>query len=105
MRQVIVGSGITGPLKGTLSATLPAKGLPTLTSKGKAAQIVKAGRYRLRIADQTAKAGFTLQQSGKKAKELTTSDFVGKHTIYVTLAPGRWSFSGGGKASPLIVIA
>jgi hypothetical protein len=93
--QDIVGSDIKPALRGTLVGTLSAKGTPTLRSKGKSISVLRAGRYKFAITDQDPKASFVLQAVGGKPKELTAADFVGKHSVTVTLDAGRWMFSSG----------
>jgi len=101
--QDIVGSGVSAALRGTLTGTVGASGKPTLTSKGRTASTLKAGRYVFAITDGDPKAGFSLQihQTGSiapKSTVLTGVAFVGKQRKIVTLKTGEWMYySGRGK--------
>jgi hypothetical protein len=90
----------TAKLRGTLTGTLSAAGKPTLTSKGKAVSILKAGRYRVAITDQDPKGSFTIKQhqtgpTDLKSTDLTGLEFVGKRSKIVTLRAGVWMYYSG----------
>jgi hypothetical protein len=98
LQQDLIGSqAAQTALKGTLAGSLSPAGKPTLTSKGKAVSIIKAGRYRFAINDQDPKASFTLQAVDGKPTDITASAFVGKHSRYVTLKAGRWMYFSDAK--------
>jgi len=106
LQQDLVGSEAgKSALKGTLTGALSPKGKLTLLSKGKLVSILKAGRYKVAITDQSAKASFTLEAvNGGTVKDLTTAPFVGKHTVTVQLSAGRWMYyANRGKASYFLV--
>lgn len=106
LQQDLVGSESgKSAIKGTLTGALTPRGKLTLSSKGKLVSIVKAGRYKFSITDQSAKASFTLEAvNGGTVKDLTTAPFVGKHTVTVQLSAGRWMYySNRAKASYFLV--
>jgi hypothetical protein len=106
LQQDLVGSESgKSAIKGTLTGALTPRGTLTLSSKGKLVSIVKAGRYKFAITDQSAKASFTLEAvNGGTVKDLTTAPFVGKHTVTVQLNAGRWMYySNRAKASYFLV--
>jgi len=104
----VVGSGVKAdPFRGTLIATVGAKGTLAMTLKGKAAATLRSGRYTITVTDQSSKAGFTLQEIRRPAEALSGIAFVGKRTVNVDLTPGQWFFYPTilGAKSYFIVIA
>jgi hypothetical protein len=109
-QQQLAGSAVKAAVMGTVTGTLSKNAKwPTLTNKGKAVSVIKAGRYRFTITDQDPKHGVTLQAvdtgssmittTPKVSQDLTGVAFVGKHSTFVTLTPGQWRyFSDPGKA-------
>ena len=65
-----------------------------LTSGGKKATKVKAGKYTFAIADKASFHNFVLEQEsgGKFEKQLTSVPFVGKKSVTVTLKKGKWKY-------------
>jgi hypothetical protein len=96
-QQQLVGSlaAKTAPLKGTLVGTLAANGALTLKLKGKTVSSLVAGRYRFTITDKSPKASFTVWSDSGKPKAITGSSFVGRHSEFLTLTPGSYSYSAG----------
>ena len=91
----LIGQNII-PFRGTLTATLSAKGKPTLTDKGKVVSTLQVGRYTFAITDQDPKGSFTILGPKMKSKtSLTGVKFVGKHSATVTLKAGKWTYSTG----------
>jgi hypothetical protein len=90
---------------GTLTGGLTVSGTPTLTLKGKPVTALAAGRYSFVITDKDPKGSFTIQPvTGTMTKDLTSPQFVGRHTVAVNLTAGRWMyFSGLGKAHYVLV--
>ncbi len=84
------GTAVQGVLIGTVKAT--AAGALTLTREGKAVANLKAGRYRVTVDDRSKKSGFILQQVRGRARTVTGTSFVGKHTVTVELRAGQWFF-------------
>lgn len=65
-----------------------------LTSGGKKATKVKAGKYTFVIADKASIHNFVLErESGAKfEKQLTSVSFVGTKKVTVTLKKGKWKY-------------
>ena len=65
-----------------------------LTSAGKKATKVKAGKYTFAISDKASVHNFVLEQEsgGKFEKQLTSVPFVGTKNVTVTLKKGKWKF-------------
>jgi plastocyanin len=82
----------TGSLRGTLFATVKPTGNLTLTSGGLGVTKLKAGRYKVTVADKAPKRSFVLQHKGGSATTLGGVSFVGTRTTVVTLTAGQWTF-------------
>jgi plastocyanin len=65
-----------------------------LTSAGKKATKLKAGKYTFVVADKASVHNFVLERvsGGKFEKQLTSVPFVGKKTVTVTLKKGKWKY-------------
>jgi plastocyanin len=65
-----------------------------LTSGGKKATKLKAGKYTFVVADKASIHNFVLEQvsGGKFEKQLTTVPFTGTKTVTVTLKKGKWKY-------------
>jgi plastocyanin len=65
-----------------------------LTSAGKKATKLKAGKYTFVVADKASIHNFVLEQvsGGKWEKQLTAVPFVGTKTVTVTLKKGKWKY-------------
>jgi hypothetical protein len=102
----VVGSSTgAGPFRGRLDGRVPATGKPTLTVGGRPVATLLKGRYSFAVVDRSSKGAFTVQQVSKKAINLTSLAFVGKHTVTVALSTGRWMFySAAGKKSYFVVV-
>jgi hypothetical protein len=106
----LAGSGAV-QFRGTLGATLSAKGTPMLTTKGKPVSILKSGSYKFAINDQDATGSFNIRRiktdgSLFKADVLTGVTFIGKHSPTITLKPGHWTyFSGHGAVHNFLVVS
>src|SRR5262249_44973811 len=88
LQQDIVGSAA---LAGTLTGALPGKGKPTLTNKGKPVTVLKSGRYKVAISDQTKKGAFVVEAvNGGTVKDLTAAPF--RRSVTLELTPGRWMY-------------
>ena len=94
-------------LLGTLAASVTAAGNVTLTYQGRAIGSLSAGRYTITVTDHSTKRGFVLKQIRKAATTVTTSVFVGRRSVTLTLEPGEWFFypTSAGKKSNFIVVA
>ena len=80
-------------LKGTLQATVTTKGALKLTSGGKTVSRLAAGRYKIAIADQDAKASFTILGPTYTApKTLSATGFKGRHSVVLSLTSGKWTY-------------
>ena len=87
----IVGSA-NAVFRGTLRASVTPTGKATLTFKGKPVTLLKAGRYTFIVTDESARAGFNVQEIKKAAQTVTTSSFEGTKSRTITLAAGQWFF-------------
>jgi plastocyanin len=65
-----------------------------LTSGGKKATKLKAGKYTFVVADKASIHNFVLEQvsGGKWEKQLTAVPFVGTKKVTVTLKKGKWKY-------------
>ena len=65
-----------------------------LTSAGKKATKLKAGKYTFVVADKASIHNFVLEQvsGGKFEKQLTTVPFTGTKTVTLTLKKGKWKY-------------
>src|SRR5205085_7937394 len=101
-----VGSAIL-PLRGTIKVAVNAAGKLSLAYDGKSVSSLKAGRYTLAVADQSATSGFMLQKKGHAAKAITGRKFVGKQSLSkFELTAGKWIFApSSGKQSFTIPVA
>jgi hypothetical protein len=86
-----VGSKIL-PVRGTLTGGVDTAGRPSLLFAGKKVGSLEAGRYKVTLLDETAKAAFFLQLLHRQPKALSGKAFVGKRTATVALAAGQWMF-------------
>jgi hypothetical protein len=106
VQKDLVGSATSVKLAGTLKGSLSAAGKPALTtSTGKPVTVLKSGRYRFHIIDQSKRDSFTLQPVKGKAKDLTAVEFTGPHTVYVTLQPGRWMYYSDAKKAVYFLVS
>lgn len=104
----IVGSQSgTATLRGTIAATVSASGAITFKFKGKPVTELKSGKYTFKVTDDSKKAGFNVQQSGKTAHTVTTVPFHGTKSQTITLGKGQWFVYGTfvGKKSYFLVTA
>jgi hypothetical protein len=79
-------------LRGTLDATVSAKGTPKLTFKGRIVTTLAAGRYTITVVDQSKRSGFIIQETRKASKTLAAVPFVGKKSASIDLQAGQWFF-------------
>ena len=77
-------------LRGTVGPGFTIK----LTLNGKKVKTLKAGRYKLVVADRSSFHNFELErESGAKfERDVTKVPFVGTRTITVTLSKGQWKY-------------
>jgi hypothetical protein len=97
----IVGSGIA-PFRGVLTAAVSPSGTLSVQHY---APTLKAGRYRLSVADRSTSSGLLLRKARAKSVSVTGAAFVGKRTATVMLTAGTWVFATrAGKPSVTIVV-
>jgi hypothetical protein len=91
--------------RGALSGNVSTTGKLSLTYLGKAVGSLKTGSYKVTVLDETAKAAFYLQRLGATAPtKVSSTGFIGKHTVTLTLKAGQWFFySTPGKKSYFLV--
>jgi plastocyanin len=85
------GQGSATPtLKGTVGPGFTI----SLKMNGKLVKSLKAGSYKVVIADKASIHNFTLEQEkgGKFEKHLTSTPFTGTKTATVTLKAGKWKY-------------
>jgi plastocyanin len=63
-----------------------------LTKAGKAVKSIKAGTYRLVVADRSSAHNFVLERQGGAERQITSVRFVGTKTVTVKLTKGVWKF-------------
>jgi hypothetical protein len=99
--QDVVGSALT-PFRGTLSGIVTAAGRLSIAYKGKSVTSLKAGRYAISVVDRSSSNGFAVK--GKRSTvSVTGMAFVGKRTVTLNLAAGRWSFGPSASKSTYTV--
>jgi hypothetical protein len=103
--DVQAGLLASGAVAGTLKGTLNAKGVVTLTNRGKAVKTLAAGKYSFSITDKDPKASFTiLGPKSTRTSALTGAGFVGRHSVTLNLTVGRWVYySNIGKQHSFVV--
>jgi hypothetical protein len=104
----VVGSQTgTTTLRGTIAATVSARGLISFRFKGKPVTTLKSGKYAFKVVDQSKKAGFNVQQTGNTAHTVTTGPFHGTKSQTITLGKGQWFVYGTfvGKKTYFLVTA
>ena len=79
-------------MRGTLTGGIDTAGRLSLLFKGKSVGSLKAGRYKVSLLDETAKAAFILRLLNKQPRTLSGKAFVGRHTVTVSLKAGQWMF-------------
>jgi hypothetical protein len=77
-------------LLGTVKVTLTAKDRLSVTAGGKAVSKLAAGRYKLVIADGSAKRDVSLRRIADAPKQLTSRGFTGTRSTTVDLTSGQW---------------
>jgi hypothetical protein len=96
----------TAPVRATLDGDVSTAGKLTLTLQGKPLSSLKAGRYRIVVLDETARSAFTIGRTGQPPTTISDRAFVGRRTVTMSLAPGRWSFySTPARRSTFVVTA
>ncbi|MFL5944974.1 MAG: plastocyanin/azurin family copper-binding protein [Gaiellaceae bacterium] len=75
-------------LRGTVGPGFTIK----LTKAGTVVKTLKAGTYKLTVADRSNEHNFVLQRQGGAKRELTSLSFVGTKTATVKLTRGVWTF-------------
>ncbi len=93
--------------RGTLAGTVSPSGALALTYDGKRVTEIDAGRYTVSVVDRSKTSGFVIQQVNKLATTVTTSAFVGKRSLPVTLTAGQSLFypTFVGKKTYFLVVA
>jgi len=93
-------------LLGTLIGRVNPSGKLTLTYGGIPVTKVKAGRYKITVADKTPSRSFTVQRVGHAATTVSGVSFVGTHSVTLSLLAGKWTFftSAGTKSSSTFTV-
>jgi hypothetical protein len=99
--------GSTGALRGTLIGSVKSAGKLTLTSGGSPVAKLKAGRYKITVADTSRARSFVVQAKGRSPVTISGVSFVGNHSVTLVLAAGQWSFytSGGAKSTSSFTVS
>ena len=89
-----VGASARQTATPTLRGTVGPGFTISLKLDGKRVTTLKAGKYKLVVADKAAAHNFELEQEsgGNFDKDATTVPFVGTKTIMVTLKKGKWKY-------------
>jgi plastocyanin len=84
------GTAATPTLKGTVGPAFTI----SLKRNGKRVTTLKAGKYRIVVADKSPFHNFELEQEsgGKFERDVTAVSFAGTKTITVTLKKGKWKY-------------
>jgi plastocyanin len=82
------GSSAAPTLQGSVGPGFTIK----LTKAGKAIKNVKAGTYKLVVADRSPAHNFVLERQGGTERKITSVAFVGTKTVTVKLTRGVWKF-------------
>jgi hypothetical protein len=91
--------------RGTIDATVSARGALSLRRNGAPVTALKSGRWTIAVADRSKTAGFSLQALHGKPQALTSGAFTGSARRTVVLQAGRWSFfTAGGAKSTFFVL-
>lgn len=90
-QQDLVGSAVPSPAA-ILYATVSASGKASLRFDSRSVASLKAGTYKLEVADADARAGFSIERANHRGATVALHPFVGKRTLSVTLSAGAWSF-------------
>jgi hypothetical protein len=86
-----VGSKVL-PVRGTLTGGVDTAGRISLRLNGRTVGTLKAGRYKLSLLDETAKAAFILRLLNKQPQTISGKAYVGRRTVTVALKAGQWMF-------------
>src|SRR3954451_20742130 len=106
MARKLILVGIVGVLALTAVATALARTQATpalratvgpgytiaLKQNGKKVTRLKAGSYRIAVADASSEHNFVLRRAGGGARGLTSEAFPGPPPVPVRLTKGRWEF-------------
>ncbi len=97
----------TVSLRGTLAGTVRAAGKLTLALQGKAVSKLKAGRYKITVADKTSARSFVVKEKGHPGITISSASFVGTHSTTLNLTAGQWTFytSAGAKSTSSFVVS
>jgi hypothetical protein len=90
------------PLRGTLNGKLATSGKPALTFHGKPVVQLRPGIYKVEAKDLSSRDGLRLRRANGKTTTISTSAFVGSHTVSVNLTAGEWTFASTGGATASI---
>jgi hypothetical protein len=83
----------SGSVLANLNGSVDSKGIVSLLNRGKSIKTLPAGKYRFTILDKDTKGGFSiLGPKSSKVSALTSAGFVGRKTVTLRLAAGRWVF-------------
>jgi hypothetical protein len=101
------GTGaVSGKVVGTLNGSVDTAGKLRLTLRGKTVSSLEAGRYKIVVLDETSKRGFSIQRLGKGPTSVTSTRFLGRHSVTLRLTAGRWFYFSPARArTPFIVHA
>lgn len=77
---------------GAITATVSTHGVVRMTYAGRSVKILKEGRYRITVTDNSRTNGFILQKLDEPYQVLTPVGAMGTRTMTITLQPGQWLF-------------
>jgi hypothetical protein len=77
---------------GTLTASVSTTGKPALMFGGKAVKTLKAGRYAVKIQDNSKRVGLIVWKLGSHPLTLSGAAAIGPKSQSVTFSSGKWFF-------------
>jgi len=102
--QDVVGSALP-VVMGTLSAAVSPSGKISLSYKGKSVSSVPAGKYTIKVVDNSTTSGFVVEKGSIAKRTITGAAFVGTRATSFDLTVGGWAFVPrlGGKPYAVVV--
>ena len=87
---------------GTLQAALDAAGKLRLTLRGKAVKTLAPGWYTIAVVDGSKGSAVALRRTGGGTQTLSGLGYVGKRSVAVNLAAGRWTLFSSARPAGVV---
>jgi hypothetical protein len=102
----VSNSGSTA-VAGTLAGRVNPAGKLVLTYRGVPVTKVKAGRYKITVADKAPTRSFVVAKTGGAKTTVSGVAFVGTKTVTLNLSAGKWTFytSAGAKSTSSFTVS